>query len=314
MKFFILGFALFFSLARASDPALTALQASLPEQGVLHLIYGRDATAANKEYFVDFTTGSILHISGSRVFLRDATGQCSRGSGADAQTGEPLGWEQDEPYFVRTLMGLPNPITQAVVLIHDWANVVVSQQSSGDWILIWTAPDSTKLVWDGSGQTQAAVLTTMQFLVSGAGRILSWQHIESKPESREGPVHFHDYTDALTMGNMSIPKFLDLKFQNRRTPEAGVWILDSAEMLDTVPPDLFTRDGALARAAEAAKPMVQAYRDSFYWHDAPNAAEKEAMPLIDPTRKKPGPSWGPAFVLSGVVVLSLGVFAWWRSR
>lgn len=143
---------------------------------------------------------------------------------------------------------------------------------------------------------------------------MSWKYIETLPESREGPIYKHDYSDTLDLEGYLVPKFIDLTGRGQRPPTEGVLRLVTAEVLLAEPPGLFTRDGALARAAEAAKPMVQAFRRSFYWHDSPEAAGMEQSPIRDSTPTAQAQSWSTAFITGGVVVLALGGLAWWRSR
>ncbi len=309
--------AIFLSAASADiEPPgpFESLAQTLPRSGVLHLTYASENAHGDLAVWIDFQSRAVLELKRSRVHLRDVQGRYSRGTGADTQTGELRGWDPDEVYFPRTILRLPHPVAQAVLLLAERENVSRIIESTNGWILIWDAPASKLVQWSEQGDVELDYLTQLRFEVSRDGRVLSCQQIELSPVAKNNSVFVHDYSEAAHVAGLSIPQYIDQRGEARRTPQAGVWHLQSAQIVDSVAHDFFTRDRAILLAAEAAKPHVQAFRDSFYWHDSPSASDQEAMPLANPSSRRRTDAWSSAFIFGGVVVLALGGFAWWRSR
>jgi len=275
---------------------------------VLHIVYASSNVQGNIEIWLDWSTKQVLFLNGAHVILRNSNGEVHVGSVLDG------GWESTSPTHLTDLMVIPSPMIQAMLLVAEGDRISEIVQYEDGWLVHWNCPSGT--VWKStpSGPVAHSQDSHVTVRVSRAGLVESWKFIETEPESRESREYPYDYKDAVALSSILIPISYDPLGQGRKSPADGVMTIQVAELLPESPEGLFMKESALGVLAKAGNPLAQAYRDSFYWHDAPNAAEKEAMPLIDPTRKKPGPSWGPAFVLSGVVVLSLGVFAWWRSR
>lgn len=306
------------SSVAAADPgeALDAIERSLPVSGVMHLRYeGKDISGV-LELWVDFTSKSVLQLARTRVHLRDEEGQYSRGTGASPQTGASLGWDPDEPYFARTVLSLPHPVSQAVILLAERARISRVEDSANGWVITWEAPDSKLLRWTDDGEIEVDCKTELRFEIDRSGRIESIQQIQSLPERKAGRITRHDYAEAVQLNGMLmlIPKYIDPRGDGRRPPEEAIWELQSAELLQTAPGPIFTRQGAIALAAAAAQPLVEQFRKSYYWHGSPDAAEQEAMPMLDSKKNRLQPSWSVAFIGGGASVLLIGALAWWRSR
>lgn len=302
-------------VSSADDSLFTAIEQALPSDGVLHIVMDADDIKGQFEIWVNFRSRAVVHISGSRVFLRTATGEYRRGVGANPRTGELRGWHTDRENYSISVLTVPHPIVQAALLLAERSSISEVILEDDGWLVTWGAPRSKVLRASESGPVEVDSQTQIQFKVLRDGQIESWQASELEPIARSGPICFHDYTDAHTLGNMVIPAYVDSsRMRMRRPPEPGVWKLTTVELLDAAPSGIFTSDGALARAVEAAKPMVEAYREDFYWHASPNAPEQEAMPLWDSERNRTRPSWSIALLASGTSVVLIGVIAWWRSR
>ncbi len=291
------------------DQVFVSLDHSSLEPPVLHILYASPDIQGDIEIWLDWRTKQVLFLNGAHVILRDSSGEVHVGSVLDGR------WEATSPTHLTDLMVTPSPMIQAMLLVaeSDRISEVVQQDDDG-WRVKWQCP--TDIVWKStpSGPVSHEQNAFVSFRVTKNGLIESWRFKETEPESKVSQEYPYNYKDAAVIFSILVPASYDPLGQGRTPPSGGVMMLQAAELLSEAPEGIFLKDRALAVLSEAGNSLVQGYRDSFYWHDAPNAAEKEAMPLIDPTRKKPGPSWGTAFVLSGVVVLSLGVFAWWRSR
>ncbi|KAA0217493.1 MAG: hypothetical protein DYG94_00205 [Leptolyngbya sp. PLA3] len=186
--------------------------------------------------------------------------------------------------------------------------------AGGGWLITWEAPSYEVWRFDGTTAVQVDGASSIEFQVSGAGQVLSWRHIETLPEKRKGALFRHDLAEAVGVEQMIVPRFIDLSGKSRRPPTEGVLRLAKAEVVIDEPPGLFTRDGALARAAAAAVPLVEGFQRRFYWHDSPEAAAMEELPVRGSTGNPPRRSWSTAFITGGIIVLALGGFAWWRSR
>ncbi|MBX3321926.1 MAG: hypothetical protein KF757_02935 [Phycisphaeraceae bacterium] len=296
------------------DP-IAAIERSMPPHGVLHLVYEAEALNGTFEFWLDFSSQCVLHIHRSRVFLRDKNGRYSRGTGADTRTGELRGWDDDIESYVNSFFDIPHPVSQALLLLAERDNLTSIEETANGWLVIWNAPDSVALRSSPDGPVEVPSASHKRFEVSKAGQILSWQHFETLPTPRSGAVRSHNFSDTVDVAGIVIPRYVDSFLdRTRRPPHPQIWQLSSAELIDSPPPDLFTRNGAIVRAAQAAKPLVQAFADSYYWHTSPRAAEQEAMPLVDPTSKPLGATWSRAFLVGGSIVMALGVFAWWRSK
>lgn len=302
-------------VSSADEGPFAAIEHTLPTGGVLHVVMDADDIKGRFELWVDFSSRAVVHISGSRVFLRTPSGEYRRGVGANPRTGELLGWHEYRDNFAISVLTVPHPVAQAALLLAERPNVSGVTPEGDGWLVTWDAPPSKVLRASESGPVEIDSQSRIRFKVLRDGRIESWQSIEVEPDARVGPLLRHDYTDAQVLGTMVIPIYRDSSIMTmRRPPEPRVWTLTTAELLDAAPPGLFTSEGALARAAEAARPMVEAYRETIYWHDSPNSAELESKPLLRGPGERKRPSWSVAFVAGGACVLLLGVFAWWRSR
>lgn len=315
MVTYLLGLAVCVGLGLQSvDEPIAILRGSLPDSGVLHLVYTSPNVVGGIEIWIDFETASVLQVKGTEAVLRDSEGRYSRGAGANARTGEPLGWEPDRPSFAQALMNIRNPVAQAVLLIAERDRLSGVRTTEDGWMIDWEAP--AYKVWRSSddGPIEVDGASLLQFNISSAGRVLSWQYIAAEPEIRQGPVVQHDYTDCVFVGDTAVPQYIDMAGKLRRSSESGIWNLETMEFFDEYPMKIFTRDGALARAAEASIPMQQAYANSFYWHDSPDAAAHEARPFLDPISKSSSSSLSLALLTGGALVFLFGVYAWWRSR
>lgn len=296
------------------DEARQALRESLPATGVLHVVYGADDLVGGSELWVDFSSSAIVSITGTAVVLRTADGRYMQGTGAHARTGAPGQWEPESPDTVQMLAGAHHPASQAVILLAEFDRVTQVRPTGNGWLVVWGAPSYK--VWRASdtGPVETEGASEFRYEVSASGRIESWQLVHTFPESRIGSDYPHDYESASEIHGVLVPRYLDPARQGRRPPTPEIMKLMTVELLESAPAGLFTPEGALRRAADAARPMVQAYRESFTWHDSTDERGGAERPLLDPTRTGGTASWSAALLAGGILVLAIGVFAWWRSR
>lgn len=289
-----------------------------PGATILHLIYSAPDMVGNQVFWIDLIGHRILYVNGAMVMLRDGGGDYFRGSAmGDFATGAPGKWEAD-PFHARGLMGVPSPASQAVLLSVERDRTTRVDKGGNEQVVEWRPPPFK--VWNYSEETggpvEVAGAARYVFHLALDGHVLSWQQIVEEPKYHEGIIHAYSYDDAVALGGMLIPKYFDIHGQGRLPPATGVYELETAELLDHAPSGTFTKDRALAVAAEIARPMVESERAGYQWYgdSSGEAGATSTLPFVDPTRKPGGPSWSSALLVAGSLVLAIGVFAWWRSR
>ena len=303
-------------LAVSAYCADAPLPIELPNSGVLHLVYSSPGVTGDYVYWIDFATDRILFIKGASVTLREQSGRYLKGSVFEDFDTARLGTWTSETENAKTLLGQPNPVVQAVVLRAEHTRVDIEAEGDGSFVLTWNAPPSTTPKYSDELAKWVDEPASERFIfhVSADGRVRTWQYISALPAYVEGRVAQIDWRETQQFGTLPVPRFQDPSGKALRPPHEKVFELKTAEWLEHAPAGTFDRDGAIRVAAEAAGPMLRTYRESFYWHDSERAADQEQRPFVGPTAASNGPSWNTAFITAGVLVLGLGVFAWWRSR